>query len=69
MHRTDSRTVVLTDQEDVLIDDADHEWDEKTDPRTWVLDRAAEYGWVISDEFVTWIVDHMYGNSVKGWPL
>lgn len=57
MKRIDARTVELTKVETDILDDIDEEWVEGTSLRTFILDRAAQYGEVVSEEFVAWAVD------------
>lgn len=66
MNRINERTVELTDLEWALIDDADNDWAESTDPKEFILDRAVEYGGVVSEEFVNYAVEHMVAWSVNG---
>jgi hypothetical protein len=54
---TSVRTEVTTDLESILLEDIDEEWDTSSDLRTFVLNRAAEYGGVVSEEFVNHAVN------------
>lgn len=72
MKRLDARRVELTDAELNIVTDAEREvpLDDKVnrrDPAGWVTDRAAQYGVVVSQEFVDYLVNRMYGESVMGY--
>ena len=66
MHRIDDRSVELTPLENDIFKDMD-EWDEATDPVSFIHDRSAEYGGVVQEDFVMWLAANVTGRSVTGF--
>ena len=66
MQRIDSRTVELSPLENDIFKDME-EWDEATDPVSFIHDKSAEYGGVVQEDFVMWLAANVTGRSVTGY--
>lgn len=67
MQRLTDRSVLFSEDEMTVLNDAHETWVEGTDPYEYVLNVAVLYGVTVSDEFAHHLADRLVAGSVQGY--